>query len=138
VLEIENKLRIHISEIITPFNERVETLKKEVKQLQVSQESNRDNMININSKLDREVKLRDFVQDLHQKQMNSDKNFAIETQKINGSILDFKDRIKTLQEFCEMTQKTMRRTEDKAEKMQININNYETLLGEFQSSMNTD
>lgn len=102
MLEIENKLRIHISEIITPFSERVETLKRDVKSLQVSQESNRDNMANINTKLDRETKLRDYVQDLHQKHMTSDKNFAIETQKINGHILDFRDRIKTLQDFCEM------------------------------------
>ena len=52
-------------------------------------------------------------------------------------MVDFRDRIKTLQEFCEMTKKQTLGLADHVQEMKLNVENYETLMSEFTTSITT-
>lgn len=66
---VETKLRKFISELITPFNDKVGQLGKEVKKLDASTENNLSQLSIINGKLDREQKVRDQVGELNVKML---------------------------------------------------------------------
>jgi len=66
-MDIECSLRQQITDMISPFNDRLLEFKKELKQLQSGQESNEQYMTKLNEKLEKDKNLRDWVKDLSTK-----------------------------------------------------------------------
>jgi len=100
LLETETKLRKFCSEIMTPFNERITAVEKNIKSLRSEQDQNRDKMETINAKLDREVKVREQVSDLNIKLLKLDQSTGTEMQKISGRNEELILRIQAVKEQC--------------------------------------
>ena len=66
-LEIETRLRKHIQEILQPINDRIGSQAKEMRTLDAKQQANSHEMTNLNHKIEKEVKVRDQVGEIHRK-----------------------------------------------------------------------
>lgn len=64
-MDIENKMRNFISDILNPFSDRMSVLNKEMKTCKKQQEHNFSTMVVIKEKIDAEAKLRDQVSNLN-------------------------------------------------------------------------
>ena len=65
-IEIENKLRAFVSEILMPFNERISALNKDVKSCKQQSIDTINALTVVKEKLDAETKLRTQVSQIHQ------------------------------------------------------------------------
>jgi len=59
--EIETRLRKYMHEVMSPFDNRLKELQKSIYLLNDGQNLNKNEMANINQKIDKDIKLRDYV-----------------------------------------------------------------------------
>lgn len=65
MMDMETRLRRLVSEILNPFSDKFAEFQKQQKNQELIMNTNRDQMMSINQKLDRETKTREFVSDLN-------------------------------------------------------------------------
>lgn len=61
MLELETKLRNYMKEVMGPYDSRLKEMQKEMYKLVDGQNSNKNGMETINHKIDKELKIRDYV-----------------------------------------------------------------------------